>query len=300
VSASFNIPLFSIYGEPVAPIDDRHIHIERISARAHLHHGKVEVHRHAAVTQFTYFDAGEGTCWLEDREARFKGPAVAIIPVGVAHGYALEQGADGVTASVSDDVVAEIGAPLKAASLQTAALLNLAPNEPTTHDLRRAFVAIEAETRADGPNAAEAVDAWLRLALVAISRAPEHSRALVLEVASLPASSTGGLALANRFRTLLEDHFADWSASQYVAELATTPYLLNTALRQTAGQGVAEAIHSRRLVEAKRLLRHSQMQIGEIALSAGFSDPAYFSRFFRARAGCSPQAWRDEAIASSG
>jgi AraC family transcriptional activator of pobA len=294
------IPLFSIYGEPVAPVDDRHIHVERISARAHLHHGKVEVHRHAAVTQFTFFDAGEGDCWIEDRHARFQSPAVAIIPVGVAHGYQMGPGADAVTASVSDDVVAEIGAPLRAASLQTAALLNLDPKDATTQDLRRAFVAIEAETGGDARNAAEAVDAWLRLALVAISRTPGSSRALVLEDASLPASPAGAPALAARFRTLLESHFADWPASQYVTELATTPYLLNTALRQTAGQSVAEAIHSRRLVEAKRLLRHTQLQIGEIAQSAGFSDPAYFSRFFRSRTGRSPQTWRESALEPGG
>jgi AraC-like DNA-binding protein len=40
---------------------------------------------------------------------------------------------------------------------------------------------------------------------------------------------------------------------------------------------------------------HAERPIGEIAYAWGFSDPAHFSRAFRARYGCSPRRYREEA-----
>ena len=52
----------------------------------------------------------------------------------------------------------------------------------------------------------------------------------------------------------------------------------------------------RRLLEAKRLLMFTIRSVQDIASEIGFDDPAYFSRFFRKRAGVSPAAWRQGRI----
>jgi AraC family transcriptional activator of pobA len=46
------------------------------------------------------------------------------------------------------------------------------------------------------------------------------------------------------------------------------------------------------LLEAKRALTYSDATVAEIGYSLGFSDPAYFSRFFTKRAGSSPSRFR--------
>jgi len=48
----------------------------------------------------------------------------------------------------------------------------------------------------------------------------------------------------------------------------------------------------RRLVEAKRLLQFTSLSINEVAAELGFHDIAHFSRFFKAKAGHPPIAWR--------
>lgn len=45
-------------------------------------------------------------------------------------------------------------------------------------------------------------------------------------------------------------------------------------------------------LEVRRLLACTPATVPEVARELGFDDPAYFSRFFTRRAGCSPQAWR--------
>jgi len=39
-------------------------------------------------------------------------------------------------------------------------------------------------------------------------------------------------------------------------------------------------------------LRYTNLSVAEIGYAIGFSDPAYFSRFFTRHAGCSPRAYR--------
>ena len=51
-------------------------------------------------------------------------------------------------------------------------------------------------------------------------------------------------------------------------------------------------IDERRLLEAKRLLLFTVRSVEHVSYEVGFRDPAYFSRFFRSRAGTPPGEWR--------
>ncbi len=44
---------------------------------------------------------------------------------------------------------------------------------------------------------------------------------------------------------------------------------------------------------ATRLLDDESLNIAQVARASGYTDPAYFSRVFRARFGQSPRAWRN-------
>ncbi|NMW30416.1 helix-turn-helix domain-containing protein, partial [Escherichia fergusonii] len=51
-------------------------------------------------------------------------------------------------------------------------------------------------------------------------------------------------------------------------------------------------LHERLILEAKRCLQYTQMTISQIADYLGFSDVAYFSRFFKRHTLLSPKAYR--------
>ena len=46
------------------------------------------------------------------------------------------------------------------------------------------------------------------------------------------------------------------------------------------------------MLEAARLLRFTDLTVGEVAHRAGFTDPLYFSRAFKRHAGEPPMAYR--------
>jgi peptidoglycan/xylan/chitin deacetylase (PgdA/CDA1 family) len=56
---------------------------------------------------------------------------------------------------------------------------------------------------------------------------------------------------------------------------------LNESLRLETGLTAGDLIRARRILEAKRLLLHSELTTAEIGYELGFEDPSYFSRFIR-------------------
>lgn len=64
------------------------------------------------------------------------------------------------------------------------------------------------------------------------------------------------------------------------------------------GRTTKQLITDRRMLEAARLLRFTNMSVGEIAFRAGFSDHLYFSRAFKRATGEAPSAYREGCAAA--
>ena len=73
---------------------------------------------------------------------------------------------------------------------------------------------------------------------------------------------------------------------------------LNRAVKKETGKTTTEHIFDRLAAEAKAMLRHSNMNISEIAYSLGFQDQAHFNNFFRKRVETSPSAFRQAGHAA--
>ena len=102
------------------------------------------------------------------------------------------------------------------------------------------------------------------------------------------------LQLYRRFAETLERDFArHHDARHYADELRVPQAALSKALTKITGRGTKELITDRRMLEAARLLRFTDLTIGEIAFRAGFSDQLYFSRAFKRHHGEAPMAYRE-------
>jgi AraC family transcriptional activator of pobA len=100
-------------------------------------------------------------------------------------------------------------------------------------------------------------------------------------------------ALFRRFSSVLERDFArHHEASHYAVALAVPQPVLTRALRALTGHGLKELIAERVLLEGARLLRFTDLDVGEIAHRIGFADRLYFSRAFKRRYGVAPTAYR--------
>jgi AraC family transcriptional activator of pobA len=80
--------------------------------------------------------------------------------------------------------------------------------------------------------------------------------------------------------------------ADYARALGVTPTHLSRVARALTGRPASRLILERRLLEARRALAYTSMQVAEIAYMLGYGDPAYFARVFAQACGESPSAFR--------
>lgn len=99
------------------------------------------------------------------------------------------------------------------------------------------------------------------------------------------------------FREILEQNYAVLKRpTEYSKKLnISTPYL-NECVKNATGYSVSHHIQERIILEAKRLLYHSDKSVKEIATALGYDDYAYFSRLFTKVTGMTALAFRNKNL----
>lgn len=103
--------------------------------------------------------------------------------------------------------------------------------------------------------------------------------------------------ITKAFKTELELNFTTLKRPTEYAKVLniSTPYL-NECVKHTTGHSVSHHIQQRIILEAKRLLYHSNKSVKEIATELGFDDYPYFSRLFTKVAGMTALAFRNKNL----
>ncbi|MFF4571583.1 helix-turn-helix domain-containing protein [Streptomyces sp. NPDC001410] len=97
------------------------------------------------------------------------------------------------------------------------------------------------------------------------------------------------------FRDAVEQGFAtNHSVSAYADALGYSRRTLVRAVGAATGETPKGFIDKRVVLEAKRLLAHTDMPIGRVGAAVGFPDAANFSKFFHLHTGVTPAAFRAE------
>lgn len=96
-----------------------------------------------------------------------------------------------------------------------------------------------------------------------------------------------------KFQELIDIHFLEQkSVSFYAKKLNISPPHLAKICRQKLTVSPSQLIQQRTILEAKRLLKSTDLSIKEIAFKLGFIDSPYFSNFFKQYTGMSPKQFR--------
>lgn len=104
-----------------------------------------------------------------------------------------------------------------------------------------------------------------------------------------------GALLVKRFYRLVEENILkNLLVNQYAEMLAVTPNHLTQTLKFLTGKTSNDIIKEKQVLEIKRLLVHTNLNVTEIADQLNFTDQSYFSKFFKRETGLSPIAYRIE------
>jgi AraC family transcriptional activator of pobA len=105
--------------------------------------------------------------------------------------------------------------------------------------------------------------------------------------------------LHRRFTRRLESDFVrHHDAAHYADALAVPPAALSKTLTELTGRSTKELVTDRVMLEASRLLRFTDLTIGEVAHRVGYDDQLYFSRAFKRYTGLAPQPYREQGRGS--
>ncbi|MFI0819890.1 AraC family transcriptional regulator [Streptomyces sp. NPDC021098] len=125
--------------------------------------------------------------------------------------------------------------------------------------------------------------------------------ALILRALPAPSATTIPPASGGRptevfraYRAAVEEHFADrHQVADHARALGYDVRTLTRATRAATGTGAKAFLDQRILLEAKRLLAHTDLPVSGCARRLGFADVGNFTTFFRRQAGMPPAAWRE-------
>lgn len=283
------VPVFRLYGETASwPTPDL-LHIESIPERSRLHDWDIRPHQHADLVQVLYVSGGQAELDIEGRHCHVAEPAIQVVPALCVHGFRFSRDIQGYVVSLALPLVESLEQALGARVLPLPGCHRLSADEKAWLDSLFDSLWQEYASRESGRDVM--LSALIQALLVWLQRRqhPEGSEELVQD---------RGQQHLSAFLQLLEQHYREhWPIERYAGRLGVSPPHLNALCRRLCHQSALQVIHQRLLLEAKRCLVYTTMTVGQVADSLGFSEPAYFSRFFKRYTGVSPRDFRDRDVA---
>lgn len=108
----------------------------------------------------------------------------------------------------------------------------------------------------------------------------------------------GQILVKKFFHLIEENNQKNLSLSDYASLIGVTANHLTQTVKVLTGKTSLQIIKSKQLLEIKRLLVHTNLNVSEIANQLNFEDPSYFSKFFKRETGLTPLQYRSEALMS--
>ncbi|HSZ24540.1 MAG TPA: helix-turn-helix domain-containing protein [Cytophagaceae bacterium] len=99
--------------------------------------------------------------------------------------------------------------------------------------------------------------------------------------------------IVNLYREYINESFIELKKPKdYAEKLNITANYLNGICKEITGKPAGQLIKERILLEAKRLILHTQLTIEEISNQLGFDDKSHFGKYFKKQEGISPDNFR--------
>lgn len=235
---------------------------------------------------------GRGAVMHDFRDYAVSGETLLFLAPGQVHTIRPRRGFGATIVSFTQDFFDHTAPPPSALlglpvffDPETAPVLPIPRRD--SQGIARVFAEMQQEFSAADSGAADVLRAWLRILFARVMR---------LHALRRPLKATDAhTRLVREFRLSVERSFRErHTLSDYARELGVTADHLNEVVRERTGQPAGKLIRQRRLLDAKRLLSHSDLDIAEVGYQTGFKDPSYFGRFFRRETGRTPAEFRGE------
>lgn len=281
-----SVPVFKLYGEERGwPTPDL-LHCESILQRSSLYQWHIRVHQHAEMVQLLYLHKGRAEIEIEGTTSVMTESCIQVVPALCIHGFHFSPGTHGFVLSLALPLLSrfenQFGRPLDV--LSVAQCLPVGRSRGRMHTL---FSALREEYSADHDAREMMLYSLLGTLLAWLNRQCRPAP---------PAEDKAERkrSMMRHFSRLIESHYRQHlPLAEYAKLIGLSVTHLNYLCREFYGCSALGVLHQRLMLEARRNLQYTRMTITQLSDYLGFSDAAYFSRFFRRYSGMSPKAFRE-------
>jgi len=283
-----SIPTYELYGEDDPAGSRFWVHCETIPARSALHHWEIGLHRHERYFQILLVTGGSGDAVFEGEIARFEPVSIVTVPPAIGHGFRFSPEIDGyVFTFLASRLPVRPGEPSALGQfLSTPSVTRLAPQDPEGQLILSHLLRVASEWQGRLTGRTVLMETGLAAALALAARLAAQGET---EKEATDENDRRLEAFSSLLHREVRNHRP---ASFYAHALGITPTHLNRVLKAKTGLGTQELVARRLIEEAQRELLFTPGSIKEVSFRLGFSDPAYFSRFFSRQTAMTPASWR--------
>ncbi|SPJ32174.1 helix-turn-helix domain-containing protein [Kushneria phyllosphaerae] len=285
------VPVFRLYGETRDwPTPDL-LHCETIADRSRPHGWYIRLHRHADLMHLLLLTQGGGHAHLGELACQLTPPALICVPATVSHDFHFSPDTEGHIVTLARPLVEQLQQRLPQAPVLQHADHYVLADRAECIPLTALFEQLNTEYRHTPMGQHEGREAMLNALIEAVvvqlwRRArwqPHHHRA----------APHRGEQHLQRYQALIETCFRDQpTVPQMAADVGISSAHLNELCRALAGRSALQLLHDRLLLEARRQLTYTRHSVAAISDQLGFSEPGYFTRFFKRHTGETPRAFR--------
>lgn len=282
--------------------DGADIHIDSLQNLANFFGRDMPVHRHDRFYQIHWLNTGEIAANLDDRTFRGSAPLFYFTPPTVPHAFVLNEHACGWVLTVHQHIVQRLingyGNIAQKKRLECPVFCEtdtLSGGQAKQAEQLPRFMALLAEEfyqcRAGRTHTLLALVNLILVGVFRLSKLPDQQ---------VPVKRSD-IQIFQHFNQLIEQcYHRHWPLTRYARELAVTQSRLSDICRRVAGNSPKSLVYERLIQEAKWLLLYTAKPVANIGMQLGFSDPAYFCRFFTRHTQLSPREYRRLIVKNQG
>ncbi|SIT75828.1 AraC family transcriptional regulator [Pontibacter indicus] len=284
-----HLPIYQIQDFEALANKDRYFYFSSFATHLKEHLFIREPHKHdfyiiLLVTQ------GTGVHTIDFRTYDVKPGTVFLLTPGQVHSWTLSNDADGFvvfftqefyTRAYPDQLLSDF--PFFNALLYSP-VIHLSENDEAT--LTPVLQMLRLEYELDAPMRNIILSRYLDILLLKLTR-------IFLPDGSTTAPVGKEQTLLQNLERLINLHYREHKTVAFYADhLHVTTKQLNEICKQAIGKTTKELLQYRIILEAQRLLVHSDLTSSQIAHELGYFDNTYFFRFFKKHLGLTPEQFR--------
>ena len=285
------IPSYELYGDLLAGGLPGPVHHETIKERSSKHDWTIRLHRHRRLAQIFLFSSPAVYLRVGDIELTSTDQTILVVPPGVPHGFRFAEDVIGDVVSIR---LNEMPPAVQQSFAMFGAEANTIFSKQQSNNFNNVVTLIDQLREAYRSVAFNKTDILTSLIdLITLYLLGDLRDNNVLRPAGTSIRQGRHDLMAEKFCTLLEDHFAlPWAVSDYAERVGISAPHLTRICKAELGSPPNDLVRQRRMLEARRLLEYTGLSISEIANRCGFRDAAFFSRTFKSSQGISPKQYR--------